>query len=56
MPLITFELGMLSEEVKAKLIIELTNTSAKITGIPKKAFLYLSVKCPIPMLPLGEKV
>ncbi len=39
MPIITFEAGKLSDKVKSDLIQELTNTSARITGIPKESFI-----------------
>ena len=38
MPIITFESGKLSDEVKSELIQNLTNISAEITGIPKGSF------------------
>jgi 4-oxalocrotonate tautomerase len=39
MPVIVFESGELKKEVKAELIQQLTDVSAKITGIPKELFL-----------------
>ena len=41
MPLITFEAGKLSGEVKQELIQKLTNISSEITGIPKESFFIL---------------
>lgn len=38
MPVIVFESGELKKEVKADLIQQLTDVSAKITGIPKELF------------------
>ncbi len=38
MPYIKFESGELSKEVKQRLIKELTDVSAKITGISKELF------------------
>ena len=38
MPVIVFESGELKKEVKAELIQQLTDVSAKITGIPKELF------------------
>ena len=38
MPMISFESGQLSSEVKKELITKLTNISAEITGIPKELF------------------
>ncbi len=43
MPLITFEAGELSEEVKQQLITKLTDISAEITGIPKQSF-FISIR------------
>jgi len=39
MPIINFESGQLSKEVKRELIQKLTDISAEITGIPKELFL-----------------
>lgn len=38
MPIIEFTSGKLSREVKDKLITQLTDISAEITGIPKQLF------------------
>ena len=38
MPMISFESGQLSAEVKEELIVKLTDISVEITGIPKKLF------------------
>ena len=38
MPLITFESGELSKEVKKELSQKLTNLASDITGIPKSSF------------------
>ena len=38
MPVIVFESGELKKEVKAELIQQLTDVSAKVTGIPKELF------------------
>ena len=38
MPVIVFESGQLKKEVKAELIRQLTDVSAKVTGIPKELF------------------
>ncbi len=43
MPLITFESGKLTDDVKQELIEKLTNISAEITGIPKESF-FVSVR------------
>jgi len=43
MPIITFEAGKLTKEVKKNLIQELTNISAEITGIPKELF-FISIR------------
>jgi len=37
-PVIVFESGQLKKEVKAELIRQLTDVSAKVTGIPKELF------------------
>jgi 4-oxalocrotonate tautomerase len=38
MPLITFEVGTLTDEVKQELIEKLTAVSSEVTGIPKESF------------------
>ncbi|HEY0835089.1 MAG TPA: tautomerase family protein [Azospirillum sp.] len=38
MPVIVFESGALKDEIKAELIQQLTDVSAKVTGIPKELF------------------
>jgi len=38
MPMISFESGQLSNEVKKELIKRLTDVSSEITGIPKELF------------------
>lgn len=43
MPVIYFESGSLSRETKQKLIQQLTNISADITGIPKELF-FVSIR------------
>lgn len=43
MPLITFEGGKLSDEMKKELITKLTDVAAEITGIPKNIF-YISIR------------
>ncbi len=43
MPLITFESGKLTDEMKLELIQTLTNISAEITGIPKESF-FVSIR------------
>ena len=43
MPLITFEAGKLTDEIKLELIQQLTNISAEITGIPKESF-FISIR------------
>lgn len=43
MPLITFESGKLSDEMKIELIQKLTSISAEITGIPKESF-FISIR------------
>ena len=43
MPLISFEAGKLTDEVKQELIQKLTTISAEITGIPKESF-FVSIR------------
>jgi 4-oxalocrotonate tautomerase len=43
MPLITFEAGKLSSQVKSELIQKLTEISSEITGIPKSSF-FISIR------------
>jgi len=43
LPLITFEAGKLTDEIKLELIQKLTNLSAEITGIPKESF-FISIR------------
>ena len=43
MPLITFESGKLTDDVKFELIQKLTNISSEITGIPKESF-FISIR------------
>jgi len=43
MPMITFESGKLSDEIKLELIQKLTNISSEITGIPKESF-FVSIR------------
>lgn len=38
MPLIVYEAGAMTKEVKAELLRQLTDVAAKITGIPKDLF------------------
>jgi len=38
MPVITLETASLSTEQKRKLVLEFTESAARITGIPKEAF------------------
>jgi 4-oxalocrotonate tautomerase len=43
MPIITFESGELSRDVKQELIQQLTDTAVSITGIPKE-FFFISIR------------
>ncbi len=45
MPLITFEIGKISDDVKSELIQKITDLSADITGIPKDKFSFLLDNC-----------
>lgn len=46
MPVISFESGSLSPEIKKRLIQELTTISADITGIPKASFFVMIKEIP----------
>ena len=43
MPLITFEGGKLTDEMKKELITKMTDVASEITGIPKEIF-YISIR------------
>jgi 4-oxalocrotonate tautomerase len=43
MPMISFESGQLTDEIKEKLIMQLTDISVEITGIPKELF-FVSIR------------
>jgi len=43
MPMISFEAGQLTDEVKRELIVKLTDVSSEITGIPKSLF-FVSIR------------
>lgn len=55
MPIIKFEAGQLSAEVKQELITQLTDLSAEITGIPKKAFFVSISEMPDENVAIGGK-
>lgn len=55
MPLITFESGTLSEEIKKELITKLTEVSATVTGIPKEAFFIALRELPDTNIAVGGK-
>lgn len=55
MPLITFESGKLSPEIKRELIEKLTNISAEITGIPKSSFFVSIHEMPDENVAIGGK-
>lgn len=39
MPVITFQSGQLQPEIRDRLIVDLTETAARVTGIPKDLFI-----------------
>mgnify|MGYP000656335061 CR=1 FL=1 len=43
MPMISFESGQLTDEIKNKLIMKLTDISSEVTGIPKELF-FVSIR------------
>jgi len=55
MPLITFESGQLTPKTKEKLIEQLTDVSAKITGIPKDLFFISIHELPDTDIAVGGK-
>ena len=55
MPMITFEAGQLSEEVKAALIEKLTDVSVEVTGIPKHLFFVSIRELPDDSIAVGGK-
>lgn len=55
MPWIVFEAGQLSTEVKAELIKELTETSSRVTGIPKEFFFVSIHELPDENIAVGGK-
>lgn len=55
MPLITFEAGKLTEDIKKELIQKLTNISAEITGIPKSSFFVSIREMPDENVAIGGK-
>lgn len=55
MPIITFESGKLSDEVKSELIQNLTNISTEITGIPKGSFFVTIREVPDENVAIGDE-
>lgn len=55
MPYISFESGTLEKEIKQKLIKQLTEISAEITGIPKELFLISIKEFPDENVAIGGK-
>lgn len=43
MPMISFESGQLTDEIKKKLLVKLTNVASEVTGIPKELF-FVSIR------------
>ncbi len=55
MPLITFEAGQLSQEIKNQLLEKLTEISVEITGIPKDKFFVSIRELPDENIAVGGK-
>lgn len=55
MPLITFEIGKISDEMKSELIHKITDLSADITGIPKDKFFFSLREMPDDNVAVGGK-
>ena len=55
MPLITFESGKLSDEVKKELNQKLTDLAVEITGIPKSSFWVFIKELPDENISIGGK-
>jgi 4-oxalocrotonate tautomerase len=55
MPVITFESGQLSPEVRGELIDKLTEISVAITGIPKDLFIVAIRELPDAAIAVGGK-
>lgn len=55
MPLITYESGKLSDEVKQELITKLTNTASEITGAPANLFFIAIRELPDENIAIGGK-
>ncbi|MCH9813979.1 MAG: tautomerase family protein [Epsilonproteobacteria bacterium] len=55
MPLITFESGALTPEIKNKLIQKLTDVSVEVTGIPKELFFVSIHELPDTDIAVGGK-
>lgn len=55
MPLITFEIGKIPDEMKSELIEKITNLSAEITGIPKDKFFFSLREMPDDNVAIGGK-
>ena len=55
MPIISFESGQLSDEVRAALIEKLTATAAEVTGIPKHLFFVSIRELPDSNIAVGGK-
>ena len=55
MPMITFESGQLTDEVRAELLDRLTEVSAEITGISKSLFFVSIRELPDTSIAVGGK-
>lgn len=55
MPIIIFESGILTKDVKQELIEQLTNTAAAVTKIPKESFIVSIHEIPDENIAIGGK-
>lgn len=53
MPVISIELGPVSNETKANLIAEITKTASTVTGIPESTFIVLIKEYPVNAIGVG---
>jgi 4-oxalocrotonate tautomerase len=53
MPVISIELGPVSNETKAHLIEEITKTASSVTGIPESTFIVLIKEYPLNAIGVG---
>lgn len=56
MPVITMEAATLTKDQKQQLVQELTESAARITGVPKEAFIVLVKENPMDNIGVGGKL